>query len=294
MTWRSEPPFAAAALTRPSFFVPALACDAHAHVFGVPHRYPPAAGARYTHPPEAGASEYSEVLARLGMRRGVLVQPSYYRYDNSCMLDALAGDDADLRAVAMIDPAAPLPDLDDWHRRGVRGLRMDLFRAQALGRGVEAMFGELEALAGIARKRGWSLDLYAPGTAVDALAPKLAELPVPVSVAHMGYFHPNAEESAMFRAFLATAKAASNLWIKLTGTYRLAPPGGQAAVDRMARALVDACPQRLLWGSDWPHVLAHPLDTGILLQRLATWCPDERLRSCILVENPAQLYWQSS
>jgi predicted TIM-barrel fold metal-dependent hydrolase len=292
MTWQSAPPFPASALTRPSFFVPALACDTHAHVFGRPEHYPPAAGARYTHPPQAETSDYKAVLARLGVRRGVLVQPSYYRFDNTCMLDALAADAPNLRGVAMIDPSAPLPDLDDWHRRGVRGLRMDLFRAQALGRSPEAIFDELEALSGIAAARGWSVDLYAPATAVDALAAKLAALPVAVSVAHMGYFHPNVEEGAMFRAFIAAAKAAPNLWIKLTGTYRLAPPGGQREVDSMARALVDACAERLLWGSDWPHVLAHPLDTGALLQRLATWCPDERARSRILVENPAQLYWK--
>jgi predicted TIM-barrel fold metal-dependent hydrolase len=292
VTWKSEAPFPPSALTRPSFNVPALACDTHAHVFGSPDRYPPAPAARYTHPPQTDTADYRAVRARLGMQRGVLVQPSYYAFDNSCMLDALAAEPANLRGVAMIDASAALPDLDDWHRRGVRGLRADLFRAQALGRGLDDMWEELKVLAAIARERGWSLDLYAPGTAVGPLATKLAAFPVAVSVAHMGYFHPSAEESAMFPAFLATAKAASNLWIKLTGTYRLAPPDQQSLVDSMARTLVDACPDRLLWGSDWPHVLAHPVDTGILLQRLASWCPDERARARILVENPAHLYWR--
>lgn len=292
MTWQSEPPFGAEALRPPSFSVPNLACDTHAHVFGPPDRYPCAAGARYTHPPRTQTRDYRALLARLGVRRGVLVQPSYYRFDNSCLLDALAEDPGNLRAVAMIDRSAPLPDFADWHRRGVRGLRADLFRAQQNGQSIEAMHAELESLAAIAASHGWSLDLYAPGAAVHALAPQLAALPVPVSVAHMGYFHPDNGEMAMWRAFVATAKAAPNLWIKLTGTYRLALPGGQDAVDAMAKALVTACPERLLWGSDWPHVLAHPVDTGVLLERLATWCPDERVRARILVENPAQLYWK--
>lgn len=291
MTWQSQPPFPAASLTQPSFAVPDLACDTHAHVFGPPERYPAVAEARYTHPPKTETADYRDALRRMGLRRGVLVQPSYYRFDNRCMLDALDSDPVNLRGVAMIDPAGPLPDLDDWHRRGVRGLRMDLFREQALGRSTAEMHRALEGLAQTAAGRGWSLDLYSPGTVIAALAEELAALPVQVSIAHMGYLHPGTEEERLFQRFAARMAVSSNLWVKLTGSYRLAAPDAQQGVDLMAKMLVVVRPDRLLWGSDWPHVLADPLDTGVLLERLASWCPDAHTRRRILVEHPAQLYW---
>lgn len=292
MVWKSEPPFPAVALTRTSYPVSEEACDTHAHVFGPAPGFPSAADARYSHPPEADAARYAEVRLRLGLRRGVLVQPSYYRFDNQCLLHALDGAPSDLRGVAMIDPFAPAPDLAGWHRRGVRGLRVDLFREQALGRGLDDMRKSIDRLASLAAPLGWSLDLYAPGTLVGALVEHLAALPVAASIAHMGYMHPGTEEAAMFGATVARAAASSNLWIKLTGTYRLAPAREQRGVDEMAKALVAVMPQRLLWGSDWPHVLADPVDTGALLQRLYDWCPDERVRNGILAENPARLYWR--
>lgn len=289
--WTSQPPYPAATLTQPSFAVPDLACDTHAHVFGALERYPAVSDARYSHPTKTETADYGDVLKRMGLRRGVLVQPSYYRFDNRCLLDALDTDPVNLRGVAMIDPAAPLPDLDDWHRRGVRGLRMDFFLAQAQGRSAGEMFAGLQEMADIAAARRWSVDLYTPGRAAHALASRLAKLPVPVSVAHMGYLHPGTEEEALFPEFLAAVAAAPNVRIKLTGSYRLGPAAAQPGVDRMAKALVAALPERLLWGSDWPHVLADPLDTGALLDRLAAWCPDARARNRILADNPAELYW---
>jgi 2-pyrone-4,6-dicarboxylate lactonase len=291
MTWNSRPPFAAGSLTRPSFTVPDLACDTHAHVFGPPERYPAVAEARYTHPPKTEAADYRDALRRLRLRRGVLVQPSYYRFDNRCMLDALDSDPVNLRGVAMIDPAAPLPDLDDWHRRGVRGLRMDFFLAQAQGRSAAEMLAGVQKTSDIAASRGWSIDLYSPGTMVAALGEQLAALPVQVSIAHMGYFHPGTDEERLFQQFAARLAVSSNLWVKLTGSYRLAGPEGQQGVDMMAKMLAVVRPDRLLWGSDWPHVLADPVDTGVLLERLAGWCPDEATRRRILVDHPAHLYW---
>ena len=291
MPWQSQPPFPAASLTPPSFAVPDLACDTHAHVFGPPQRYPAVTEARYTHPPKSETGDYAGVLRRLGVRRAVLVQPSYYRFDNRCMLDALDADPVNLRGVAMIDPAGALPDLDDWHRRGVRGLRMDLFLAQAQGRSADEMFTALEEMAGIAAARGWSVDLYCPGRAAHALAGRLGRLPVPISIAHMGYLHPGTDEEALFPEFVAALSRAPNVRVKLTGSYRLAPAAAQSGVDRMAKALVAALPDRVLWGSDWPHVLADPVDTGALLARLAGWCPDEQVRRRLLADLPAELYW---
>lgn len=291
MIWQSEPPLPPAALTVPSFEVPAGACDAHAHVFGPAQRYPAVAEARYSHPARADAQDYLQLRRHLGVQRAVLVQPSYYRFDNRCLLDALATDPANLRGVAMIDPHEAAPDLAGWHRRGVRGLRADLFREQALGHGLGEMRAALKKLADLAAGLGWSLDLYAPGTLVAALAGDLAALPSPVSVAHMGYFHPGTDEASLFGPFVERAAASPNLWVKLTGTYRLASATGQDRVDRMAQALVAAVPERLLWGSDWPHVLADPADTGSLLARMASWCDDASVRNRILAENPARLYW---
>lgn len=232
-----------------------------------------------------------QVRRHLGLRRAVLVQPSYYRFDNGCLLDALASDPANLRGVAMIDPQGAVPNLDEWQRLGVRGLRIDLFRDQALGRGPVEMRGALSKLADLAMAREWSLDLYAPGALVATLVDHLAALPSRVSIAHMGYFHPCSEEAALFGRFVQQAAASPNLWVKLTGSYRLAPPAEQHRVDEMARTLVGALPERLLWGSDWPHVLADPVDTGSLLARMAVWCSDAGVRSRILADNATRLYW---
>jgi 2-pyrone-4,6-dicarboxylate lactonase len=191
----------------------------------------------------------------------------------------------------MIDHEGALPDLADWHRRGVRGLRVDLFREQALGRSLVQMRAVLTKLADLTATRSWSLDLYAPGTLVAALLSHLTVLPSPVSIAHMGYFHPGTEEASLFKAFVECAASSSNLWVKLTGSYRLAPTAEQHGVGEMARALAATLPERLLWGSDWPHVLVDPVDTGLLLARLALWCGDARVRNRILAENPARLYW---
>lgn len=291
MVWQSQPPFTAEALTAPNFEMPAAACDAHAHVFGPALPYPCVPDARYSHPPRTDTEDYARVRHRLRTPRAVLVQPSYYRFDNRCLLDALATDSANLRGVAMIDHEGAVPDLADWHRRGVRGLRVDLFREQALGRSLAQMKAALAKLAGLAAAQGWSLDLYAPGTLVAPLVDHLAALPSPVSIAHMGYFHPDTDEASLFSAFVERAASSSNLWVKLTGSYRLASPAAQRRVDDMARTLVAALPERLLWGSDWPHVLADPTNTGLLLTRMDVWCTAARLRSRILAENPSRLYW---
>ncbi|HYL88253.1 MAG TPA: amidohydrolase family protein [Burkholderiales bacterium] len=291
MVWQSEPPFAAEALTLPAFDLPAAACDAHAHVFGPAARYPCVPEARYSHPAHSGPENYARVRQRLRTPRAVLVQPSYYRFDNRCLLDALCTDTTNLRGVAMIDPEGRLPELADWHRRGVRGLRVDLFREQALGRSLAQVSAALAKLADLAAAQGWSVDLYAPGMLVAALVDHLAALPSPVSIAHLGYFHPDTDEAALFDAFVERAARSRNLWIKLTGSYRLASPAAQHRVDDMARTLVAAMPERLLWGSDWPHVLADPTDTGVLLARMDVWCADVRLRNRILAENPSRLYW---
>ncbi len=293
MVWQSQPPFPAEALTAPAFEMPARACDAHAHVFGPATRYPCVADARYSHPARTDTEDYVRLRQRLRTPRAVLVQPSYYRFDNRCLLDALASDSSNVRGVAMIDHEGVVPDLADWHRRGVRGLRVDLFREQALGRSLAQMGAALAKLAELAAAQGWSLDLYAPGSLVAELMDHLAALPSPVTIAHMGYFHPDTDEASLFDTFVERAARASNLWIKLTGSYRLASPAAQHRVDDMARTLVAALPERLLWGSDWPHVLADPTDTGLLLARMDLWCSDLRARNRILSEHPSRLYWGS-
>ena len=291
MVWQSQPPFPAEALTVPAFEMPAAACDAHAHVFGPAARYPCVPDARYSHPARTDTKEYARVRQRLGTPRAVLVQPSYYRSDNRYLLDALATDTSNFRGVAMLDHEGAVPDLADWHRRGVRGLRADLFREQSLGRSLAQMSAALAKLADLAAAQRWSLDLYAPGTLVAPLMDHLAALPSPVTIAHMGYFHPGTDEAGLFEAFVERAAKASNLWVKMTGSYRLASAAAQPRVDQMARTLAAALPERLLWGSDWPHVLADPTDTGLLLGRMGLWCSDARMRNRILAENPSRLYW---
>lgn len=259
------------------------------HVFGPPTRYPPAQGARYTLP-EATAHHYQATAAALGLYRAVLVQPSFYGSDNRCLLDTLATGAGRYRGVAIASPEADMGLMRRWHQQGVRGLRLDLFMAQAQGRTVQDILAGFRASCATAAELGWSVDLYVPGKLCLALLPAFDRLPCPVSVAHMGYLVPNDTLSDTACQEFVDAARSSGTWVKLTGSYRYGQDAGRQRARWLAQMLLDAMPHRLLWGSDWPHVMAAPQNSGALLAEFLELCLDERQRQQILVDNPARLY----
>ena len=265
---------------------PEGACDCHAHVIGPAARYPLVATRAYT-PPEAPLSEYEAVLAELGIERAVIVQPSVYGYDNACTLDTVRALGPRGRAVVVLDPAADDAALAEMAEAGARGVRFNL--ATPGGAGADA----LESVAARVAPLGWHVQVYVAAAQLAELAPRLSALPCPLVIDHMGYPDLKAGvEQPGFRALLELLIASPDVWVKVSGAYRIDPSVGHAAAAPFARALLNAAPDRCVWGTDWPHTQCEldPPVVGQLLDQLADWAPDDALWQAILVDNPAKLY----
>jgi predicted TIM-barrel fold metal-dependent hydrolase len=285
------------------------ACDTHLHVFGPPGRYPLRPGL-ISAPWPATWDAYRGAAGQAGLARHVLVQPSLYGEDNSCLIDVLtATGTGRARGVVMLGDQAPVPGdgmLAKWHALGVRGLRVNCF---PLSHAVHSVAGEagtgpepgwadaarprIERCGALARELGWHLDLLAPGWLVAELLPVLRALECDFVLAHLGMF-PAADGPGQpgFRALLdLLADGPGHCWVKLSGPYRISQAAGFADVAPMAAALVAAAPDRVLWGSDYPYLSfgdqVRMAEMVTLLDRLV---PDAAARARVLVHNPARLY----
>jgi 2-pyrone-4,6-dicarboxylate lactonase len=274
-------------LERPTFRVPSGACDAHMHVFGPLEFYPHVERPHYTLP-DGTLTQYMSVMPILGLQRFVIVQPSFYGTDNSCLLDALATAGKQARGVVMIEEAITDAELDRFHALGVRGVRLDLFKHSVLP--SEEIKAYIHATAQRIARLGWHLQFYTPGWLVRDLVDFFGTLTMPFVIDHMGYM---LEEDGLTEkdfARLLELMRQGQCWIKLSGPYRIAKKRGYEAVAHVAEAIVKAAPQRAIWGSDWPHIPESGRDTGELLNLLQRWAPDPRVRDQILVDNPARLF----
>ena len=266
------------------------ACDCHAHVCGPESRYPYSPNRLYT-PEDASPADYRRMLDSLGIERGVLVQPSIYGTDNRALLDALAQDPERLRGVAVVPWDVSVKEIEKLHAQGVRGVRQNIVDLKE-GKGVLPL-ERLEALAKRIQPFGWHVEFLMHVEEFPQLERQLAYFPVDVVFGHLGYV-PAGKSPAEpgFQALLRLMRD-GKAWVKLTAPYRLTMSAmPYRDTDALARALVDAAPQRLLWGTDWPHVFiktAMPEDRQ-LLALLEHWVPEERLRRRILVDQPAELY----
>ena len=263
---------------------PPAACDCHAHVCGPESRYPYAPNRLYT-PHDALPSDFRGMLDRLGIERGVLVQPSIYATDNRAMLDALAQHPERLRGVAVVPWDISSKELEKLHAAGVRGVRLNIVDLKE-GKGVLAL-GRLKDLGRKIKPFGWHVEFLMHVDEFPDLDRQLANFPVDVVFGHLGYVKAAAGISLPgFKALLRLMRD-GKAWVKLTAPYRLTTDAAP-----FAQALVDAAPQRLVWGTDWPHVFikAAMPDDAALLELFKRWIPDERLQRRILVENPAALY----
>ena len=270
---------------------PPLTCDTHAHIFEA--RFPYAQERIYT-PPDSNLADYKHLLKTLGCERAVLVQPSVYGTDNAAMLAALADAGPGFRAVAVAEPDVAEAELDALHRAGVRGLRFNVVDVRANKNQVPA-----DMLRSVAKRigpRGWHIELLVNLDEAGDFAPLLDSLGVPVVLGHLGYPKGGAATWSASRAFadLLRLLGGGQCWIKLTGPYRITttPDLPYADVDEPARRLVAARTDRMIWGTDWPHVMkkkpmANDGDMADLLER---WIPDAAIRARILVDNPAALY----
>jgi predicted TIM-barrel fold metal-dependent hydrolase len=279
----------------PAFAAPPQACDAHFHVFGPAERYPYGTDIRYK-PPYEPLQAYLKLARRLGFERYVFVQPSAYGFDNSCMLDAMRElDPAIRRGIINLDEDKTSDRrLSDLHALGVRGIRINVAPVRQPEAGLaQSMTPRIARLAKLSQELGWHLDFLAPGWLVTALLPVLHDLPIEFSVAHMGLFP--AKDGPAQRGFQEFLKligdGSKRCWVKLTGIYRFSTAPDFADVRPIALALLQAAPDQLIWGSDFPHLSFHDrVGTIQLYNLLGTWAPDAAMRKRILVDNPARLF----
>lgn len=273
----------------PKIKAPPGTCDTHAHVFGPQACYPYSPKRGYT-PPDAPYDAYRHLHAVLGVTRGVLTQPSAYGTDNAAMLDAVARDPVNLRAVAAVDAGITDEQLRALDAAGVRGIRVNLVDKGGM---PFDSFGDVEPFAARIAPMGWHIEYLVHVHAFPELD-ALARMPVDAVVGHFGYMpaacgidHPG------YRAFLGLVER-GRIWVKMTGPYRITACEDVPYddVEPLARALREARPDRLLWGSDWPHAInKKPMaNDADLFDHLAAWLPEERLRAQVLVQNPQRLY----
>jgi D-galactarolactone isomerase len=268
--------------------VPALACDSHVHVYDSRFRM---AWPSLRATPQASVAELRMLRERLGTTRVVIVQPAAYGTENAVTVDAIAQLGQDIaRGVAVLHPQAADRELQELHAAGVRGLRFSQHDSHTAVTTADM----IEPLAQRVADLGWHVQLHLKGDQIAELAALIRRLPAPVVFDHMaripqpfGVRHPAYD---IVRERLDAGRA----WVKLSGPYLDTQTGSPryADVKAVARGYVDAAPERLVWGSDWPHPTERDTkpDDAVLLDLLQEWVPDEPTRRRILVENPATLY----
>jgi len=279
---------AAESNTGPTFAVPEGSCDAHFHVFesGYPHVPEPF----YTFP-DGTLEQYLRLTEVLGITRMVLVQPTFYGTDNSLTLDVLRRVGSRCRAVIRVEEDVTDAELDRCHDLGVRAIRLDLFARAGLP--TADIVDYVRRMATRTRPRGWHLQFYTPGAIVRDLLPFLADFDEPFVIDHMGYMkEEDGLTSADSERLLDVLRDNDNCWIKLSGPYRIAKGRPLSTVRELGQALVATRPDRLLWGSDWPHLPDGQRDTGELLNLLADWAPDPADRARILVDSADRLFFR--
>ena len=241
-------------------------------------------------PPEAPYEAWRRLHGVLGVTRGVLTQPSVYGTDNTAMLDAVALDPVNLRAVAAVDAGIGDAALADLHARGVRGIRVNLVDKGGM---PFDSFAEVERFADRIKAMGWHIE-YLVHVHDFADLDVLARMPVDAVIGHFGYTPTAAgPDHPGYKAFLKIF-AAGRMWVKMTAPYRITglPLMHYDDVAPFAAALLKTRPDRLLWGSDWPHPhcpRAMPND-GEMFSLVTGWLPDAATRQQVLVDNPARLY----
>jgi 2-pyrone-4,6-dicarboxylate lactonase len=275
---------------KPRFILPPLSCDCHVHICGPASVYRYSPDRIYT-PPDASLADYLKVLSMLGLERAILVQPSVYGTDNTVLIEALANAGPGLRGVAVVDHGISDKELERLNQVGIRGIRFNLVDV-AEPKGIMPL-EKMKHLGERIKPFQWHVELLVHVDDLPDFDESFAHFPVDIVVGHMGYMRPGKDASAPgFQALLRCLRA-GRCWVKLTAPYRISsddlPYGDVASI---AQALVEAAPERMIWGSDWPHVMVKkqmPND-GVLCDLLADWIPDSDMRKRLLVDNPAKLY----
>jgi predicted TIM-barrel fold metal-dependent hydrolase len=284
------------------FPVPPGACDCHVHVFGDPGRFPFSADRPYT-PPPAPVEALRRVLRELHMDRVVIVSPAVYGTNNDCTLDAIRRLGSLARGIALLPPQSASAELERLRRGGIRGLRLNF---ETLGvTDPQVAVDQFRLASTQAAEQGWHVQVNTRPSIVEALEDHILRGPVTVVFDHFAQAQAALGVGQPGFAALVRLLRAGRAYVKISAAYRIStrPPDYPDAAP-LARALIAANPQRILWGSDWPHPDAArrprrratelrpplPVDDGRMLNQLAVWAPDPAVRHAILVANPARLY----
>jgi predicted TIM-barrel fold metal-dependent hydrolase len=272
----------------PKFTPPPLACDAHCHVFGPTSKFPYAPDAPYW-PPDSPFENLQKLHQILGIERAVIVHASCHGADMRVTLDAIARSGGKYRGTAIIDASYTEKQFREMHEGGIRGVRFNFVKHLG-GRPDMALFDRTVARL---REMGWHLILHLDSADLVEFRRKFEAIPVPMVIDHMGRVKAaEGLQQEPFRVLLAFMKN-DNFWVKICGAERVSskgPPFDDALP--FARALIEAAPGRILWGTDWPHpnVGQHMPNDGDLVDLFARMAPEPVLQRKILVDNPARLY----
>jgi len=269
----------------PSLKAPANACDSHIHILD--NRFPASDPVIQG----ATASDYRLLQQRIGTTRAVIVQPKNYGTDNTCTLDAIAQlGIANARGIAVLHPAVMEEELRRLDKGGIRGLRFSVWNPTNNVTTIDM----IEPLAKRINDFGWHVQLHMSGDQIVENATLLDRIVCPIVIDHMGRMP--AQIGPKHPAFKVICRLIDKgcTWVKLAGAYlntKDGPPNYKDATA-IARAFSEYAPERMVWGSDWPHVTEreHKPDDALLFDLLEEWIPDERVRKQVLVENPAALY----
>lgn len=271
---------------KPSFRAPANTCDAHFHIYD--KRFPAAPNASLV-PPDALVTDYEKLRTRLGFDRSVIVQPSTYGTDNSCLLEALKNLGPRARGIAVVDTSVSDEQLKELNAAGIRGIRFNLGRAGA------TTIEMIEPLSKRVAELGWHIQVHMSGSDIAKNADLFARLPVTVVFDHLGRIpQPEGIKHPAF-AVVSSLLEQGKAYTKLSSIYQdtVVGPPTYEDMGAVARAYIKVAPDRVLWASDWPHPspgkFGKPND-ATLMDLCAAWAGDNETRQKIFVDNAAKLY----
>ena len=275
------------------FVMPPGSWDTHFHVFGPTTKYPYSETRKYT-PPDSPFEEYVKLMLALGIERGVCVHPNIHGPDDSVTLDAVERSEGRFLAIVKIAPDVTLPQLKEMKKKGACGVRFAFNPEHGSGELDTALFDRVVQWCG---ELDWCVNLHFASSAIHSLAERLSQLTIPTLIDHFGRVHPTKGVDQPDFKTLVDLMRLPHMWVKLTGADRISrnSPSYQDVVP-LARTLVDVAPDRVIWGTDWPHsgyfdVKRMPND-GDLTNLLLDFAPSEEQRRRILVDNPSRLFGQ--
>ena len=281
---------------KPKFTPPPDSCDTHFHVFGPPEQFPFVSTHEYT-PPAAPLEHYKKMIAVVGIERAVVVQPSVHGLDNSATLDAIKNSAGQFRGVGRIDDKTTKDELKRLHAGGIRGVRFNLLDRPRGNVKLDVLDRCVENIAGL----GWSLDLHIDIKNLIDQETRIRKMPVPVVIDHIARVKPAEGLNHPGFQLLLELATLKHVWVKVSGADKICNTQVHSyfglpfiEVIPYARAVIAAAPDRVLWGTDWPHsntfAPGHTPNDGDLVDLLAEFAPDPATRKRILIDNPATLY----